>query len=207
MTETKDLAKLRENLPKEAISKLPKPYKRDSAKGKCDECGGFHGLPAVHLDYAGHAAVTDRLLDVDLEWSWEPQATDAAGLPQFDTNGGLWIRLTVSGMTRLGYGDAQGKTGPNAVKEAIGDAIRNAAMRFGVGLELWHKDALPEPTPDYEDPGPYADQITAATSVEELTTLAGRIAAATLLRGDRSNLRAAYSARLNELKVTDAGTK
>lgn len=202
MTETKDLAKLREHLPKEAISKLPKPYSRDSKKAKCDECGGFHGLPAVHLDYAGHAAITDRLLDVDLTWTWEPVAFDAAGLPQFDANGGLWIRLTVGGMTRLGYGDAQGKTGPNAVKEAIGDAIRNSAMRFGAGLELWHKDALPEPTPDYEDAGPYADQIAAATATEELTTLAGRIASATLLRGDRSNLRAAYSARLTELKVT-----
>lgn len=198
----KELAKLREPLPKEAISKLPKPYSRDSKKGKCDECGGYHGLPAVHLDYAGHAAITDRLLDVDPMWSWEPVAEDADGLPKFDANGGLWIRLTVSAMTRIGYGDAQGKTGPNAVKEAIGDAIRNAAMRFGAGLELWHKDALPEPTPDYEDPGPYADQIAAATSTEELTTLAGRIASATLLRGDRSNLRAAYSTRLSELKVT-----
>lgn len=200
MTDVKNLAKLREPLPKESISKLPKPYSRDAKKGKCDECGGYHGLPAAHLDYAGHAAITDRLLDVDLEWNWEPFALDDAGLPKFDANGGLWILLTVDGVTRRGYGDAQGKTGPNAVKEAIGDAIRNAAMRFGAGLELWHKDALPEPTPDYEDPGPYADQITAATSVEELTTLAGRIASATLLRGDRSNLRAAYSARLAELK-------
>ena len=32
------------------ISKLPKPTKRENAKGKCDECGGWHGLPAVHLD-------------------------------------------------------------------------------------------------------------------------------------------------------------
>jgi hypothetical protein len=53
-------------------------------------------------------------------------------------------------VSRLGYGDAQGKTGPNATKERIGDALRNAAMRFGAALDLWHKgilhmDADPEP--------------------------------------------------------------
>jgi hypothetical protein len=121
------------------INKLPKPYKTDSPKGKCQECGGYHGLPAVHLDYVGHAALTKRLLDSDPEWTWEPLAVDGAGLPTFDGNGGLWIKLTVCGITRLGYGDAQGKKGGNAIKEAIGDALRNAGMRFGAALDLWHK--------------------------------------------------------------------
>lgn len=124
------------------INKLPKPYKRDSPKSNCRECGGYHGLPAVHLDYVGHAALTDRLLEVDPEWSWEPVAMDASGLPQFDNFGGLWIRLTIGGVTRLGYGDADGKNNANGVKEAIGDALRNAGMRFGVALDLWHKGDL-----------------------------------------------------------------
>jgi len=143
MTDTNDaLAKLREPFKPEQIDKLPKPTARDAQKGRCQECGGWHGLPAVHLDYVGHAQVTARLLDVDPEWSWEPLATDDVGLPAFDKSGGLWIRLTVAGVTRLGYGDAQGKTGPNAVKEAIGDALRNAAMRFGVALDLWSKSDI-----------------------------------------------------------------
>lgn len=121
------------------INKLPKPYKADSPKGNCKECGGYHGVPAVHLDYVGHAALTKRLLDVDPEWSWEPLGVGQDGLPAFDQNGGLWIRLTICGVTRLGYGDAQGKKGGNAVKEAIGDALRNAGMRFGAALDLWHK--------------------------------------------------------------------
>jgi hypothetical protein len=54
----------------------------------------------------------------------------------------MWIKLTVCGVTRLGYGDAQGKTGGDAMKERIGDALRNAAMRFGAALELWHKGIL-----------------------------------------------------------------
>lgn len=124
------------------ISQLPKPKSKDATSGRCNECGGWHGLPAVHLDYVGHAATTDRLLDADPQWCWEPMAFDAAGLPALDKNGGLWIRLTVAGVTRPGYGSAEGKTGGNAVKELIGDAIRNAAMRFGVALELWHKGIL-----------------------------------------------------------------
>lgn len=140
------LALLREPFPEHHIGKLPKPYKKDSERGHCDECGGYHGLPAAHLDYVGHAAITHRLLDADPAWSWEPLSLDANGLPALDNNGGLWIRLTVGGVTRLGYGDAQGKTGGDAMKERIGDALRNAAMRFGVALELWHKGDLHAPT-------------------------------------------------------------
>ena len=39
-------------------------------------------------------------------------------------------------MTRLGVGD-----GSN-MKQRIGDALRNAAVRFGVALDLWTKDEL-----------------------------------------------------------------
>jgi hypothetical protein len=96
----------------------------------------------VHLDYVGHAVTTNRLLDVDPAWYWEPLTFDEHGLPKLDQNGGLWIRLTILGVTRLGYGDAQGKTGGDAMKERIGDALRNAAMRFGVALDLWSKADL-----------------------------------------------------------------
>ncbi len=142
MSNTENLKKLREPFLPNQISKLPKPYKKDSPKGKCPECGGYHGLPAMHLDYVGHAALTDRLLDVDPLWTWEPVSFDQNGLPSIDKDGGLWIKLTVCGVTRLGYGDAQGKSGGDATKERIGDALRNAAMRFGAALDLWHKGIL-----------------------------------------------------------------
>lgn len=121
------LAALREPFPPEQIGKLPK--------------GG------VMLDFVGHAALTARLLSVDPLWSWEPLALDERGLPAFDNAGGLWIKLTVAGMTRLGYGDSGGKQGANAVKEAIGDALRNAGMRFGAALDLWSKEDLRGPDP------------------------------------------------------------
>ena len=147
---TDPLAKLREPFPPHQISKLPKQSKNqgeevkaDRTKGvNCQICGGWHHKNAVHLDYVGHAALTDRLLDVDPHWSWEPVAFGQDGLPASDRNGGLWIRLTVCGVTRLGYGNADGKSGGDAVKEIIGDALRNAAMRFGAALDLWHKGDL-----------------------------------------------------------------
>ncbi|MGH9088811.1 MAG: hypothetical protein ACRDYZ_12010 [Acidimicrobiales bacterium] len=108
-------AELRKPFPKSAIGKLPK--------------GG------VMLDYCGHAATTDRLLAVDPAWTWEPMAVDEFGVPK-SVGGNLWIRLTVCGVTRIGVGDG------SSAKEAIGDAIRNAAMRFGVALDLWSKEEL-----------------------------------------------------------------
>lgn len=154
------LAKLREPFPANQINKRPQPYKKDSPKSNCKECGGYHGMPAMHLDYVGHAALTARLLDVDPTWTWEPRGAAPDGLPAFDRLGGLWINLTVCGITRPGYGDAEGKSGAAAVKETIGDALRNAGMRFGMALELWHKgdlyeaqqaiaeDKLPDPAMD-----------------------------------------------------------
>ena len=96
----------------------------------------------ANKEYAGHAAVTDRLLEVDPEWTWKFLGD---GTPVFDDVGGIWIELTVCGVTRIGYGFPERLKGGNAIKEAIGDAIRNAAMRFGVGLEFWFKgDLFPE---------------------------------------------------------------
>lgn len=152
-----NLKLLRVAFPDHHISKLPKPTKSqtDTVKAdfkagiRCTICGGWHHKDVIHLDYVGHAALTDRLLDVDPEWNWEPLAVGADGYPVIDRDGGMWIRLTVCGVSRLGYGDAQGKNGGDAMKERIGDALRNAAMRFGAALDLWHKGDLhlPETEP------------------------------------------------------------
>lgn len=148
------LALLREPFPPNQIGKLPKPTTKDGKKADCKVCGGYHQLPAVHLDYVGHAALTDRLLESDPAWFWEPFGIDEGGLPRFDKSGGLWIRLTVCGMTRIGYGNADEKAYMGAgsrEKEVIGDALRNAAMRFGAALNLWHKGDL-HITPDADLP-------------------------------------------------------
>lgn len=135
MSDTKPtgLALLREPFPAHQISYLPK--------------GG------IKLAYVGHAALTDRLLDADPAWQWEPLSMADSGLPVMDDMGGMWIKLTILGVTRLGYGHAGTKTGGDAIKEVIGDALRNAAMRFGAALDLWHKGDLhiDEPADDSLD--------------------------------------------------------
>lgn len=116
-------AALREPFPPSLVGKLPRA--------------------GITLDYVGHGAVTSRLLEVDPEWTWEPLAFDESGLPRFtfDASGNpiaFWVRLTVGGVTRLGCGTCKGNQF-DAEKVLIGDAIRNAAMRFGVALDLWIK--------------------------------------------------------------------
>lgn len=144
-------AKLRAPFERKQIGKLPKVTCGDCRdrnkvcsehkRQKCGTCKAYISTAHMHVDFVGHADVTDRLLAVDPQWNWEPLGFDSFGSPAFDGNGGLWIRLTVGEVTRLGYGHADGKKGGDAVKEAIGDAIRNAAMRFGVALDLWRKEA------------------------------------------------------------------
>lgn len=178
---TAALAKLREPFAANHISKLPKPtkaqteaVKNDFKSGiRCEECGSWHHPKVVHLDYVGHAALTDRLLDTDPLWSWEPVAF-RDGLPAFDQSGGLWIKLTVCGVTRLGYGHAAAKPGidPGArEKEVIGDALRNAAMRFGAALDLWHKGDLHADDPGDDKESPRADltpKVERVTPAQEL---------------------------------------
>ncbi|NUP45419.1 MAG: hypothetical protein HOY76_52435 [Streptomyces sp.] len=147
------LHKLREPFKPEEIRYLPRMWcgkcKNSNGSGcqqhprrKCAKCG--QNMPGGHIDlrFVGHAEATNRLLNVDPFWDWEPLTVDERGLPQVDGYQGMWIRLTVCGMTRLGYGHADGKTGGDAVKEVIGDAIRNAGMRFGMALNLWTSSDL-----------------------------------------------------------------
>lgn len=116
-------------------------------KGVCRECNQYHAIcPGAHIPYVGHAAVTKRLLLVDPTWDWAPLAVDEHGLPRFvrTQDGravGLWINLTVLSVTRRGYGSVL-PGAFEAEKQLIGDAIRNAAMRFGVALDCWSKEEL-----------------------------------------------------------------
>lgn len=200
------------------ISMKPQPtkqqtdeVKQDFQKGiRCELCGGWHHPKVAHLTYVGHAALTHRLLDVDPLWSWEPLAFDGVGLPATDKDGGMWVKLTVCGMTRLGYGDAQEKTGPNAVKERIGDALRNAGMRFGMALDLWHKGVL-EMEPDRFEQKPadkWVMKAGGATTSEELMAVWKEGVAEISATGDRAaydEFKAAVGERKKELAAPDGG--
>lgn len=150
------LTKLREPFAPANIAHLPKVWCkncRDAStkvcdrhrQRKCPNCNNNITEAHADLDYVGHAEVTSRLLEVDPLWTWEPLALDDRGLPLFDEYKGLWMRLTICGVSRIGYGTAawpKYKDPGDIVKEIIGDAIRNAAQRFGVALDLWAKTDL-----------------------------------------------------------------
>ena len=134
----------------DSISLLPRYIGKKEDKGKdkrrCAECGTTHDFPAIHLSYVGHADITMRLNEADPTWTWEPMAYDAQGLPALDARGGLWAWLTICGVRKPAYGDpglawdGKSKAGtPDGMKEAIGDMLRNGAMRFGAGTQLWSK--------------------------------------------------------------------
>lgn len=227
---TPDIAKLlRDPFPPERIGKLPRVTCGDCrdargrvcdkhTKSRCDECGSWITGAHIHLDFVGHADTTDRLLEADPQWTWEPFALDPRGLPAFDDNGGMWIRLTVAGVTRIGYGDADGKRGGAAVKETIGDALRNASMRFGVALDLWRKEthvdestaprqrAQEQPSPEQRRQQILAaagNAIASATTKEQCDRIGQRITenenAGAITAIDAVDLRRQLVARLDEL--------
>lgn len=195
------------------IGKLPKPtrqqteaVKSDYTKGiRCEVCGGWHHPKVVHLDYVGHAALTDRFLDADEKWDWQPLALDDSGLPRLDKDGLLWIKLTIDGMTRIGVGDAGNKQGGDAMKERIGDALRNAGMRFGAALDLWHKGDLHVDEADNDQTGKATTQQTKdkaiydkfinCKSMDELSLLWGSLSQADmhLFEQDKDNAKARLS--------------
>lgn len=140
----------------------------DHKKQWCDTCK--QSLTEAHTDlaYIGHADVNERLDLVDPEWWWRPRSVSVDGElmkqalmeghdtfahfldnlpPAYDNEGGMWIEMVIHNddgqpVHRLGYGDAPGKRGSSAIKEIIGDAIRNAAMRYGVARYLWSRSEI-----------------------------------------------------------------
>lgn len=94
-------------------------------------------------EYLSHAHVTKILCEHDPAWTWEPMGLDALGRPAVYTADGkpvgLWIKLTLHGVTRPGFGSCE-PSQREPMKVLISDAIRNAAMRFGIALALWSRE-------------------------------------------------------------------
>ena len=176
---------LRAPFPKEQIQKLP--------------TGG------LQLDYVSHAWVTDRLLQVDPAWTWQPMGLTDEGLPAFDSNGGLWIELTICGVKRYGYGEPQGRDKFDMTKGAIGNAIRNAAMRFGVALDLWAKEAPLEVAPIAKPKAASTaamkmiERIKVSGSLVELSEIVPLIQGGEFTEDEKRNMRLIFNNKKTEL--------
>jgi len=182
------VAALRAPFPPESIGHKPTiwcPACRENKGASCDEhrrrkcreCGQNLTTAHNHLDFVGHAYVRERLLAVDPEWNWEPAAYNERGLPLVE-DGCLWIKLTVGGITRLGVGDAPGQRSGRALKEMIGDALRNAGQSFGIALDMWKKEAA---SPEFVGDG--EPTRVAQTPEERKKELRGQIATIGKQRG------------------------
>lgn len=158
-------AALRAPFPEDQLELKPQPLSRaDQDKGRCEAgdkysadgmfCGGWH-VRAIHLTYVGHAGVTDRLNEVcgEENWSLEPLALGPDGLPVI-RNGQLWVRLTIWGVTKIEVGDADGRGGYEEGKVIWSDALKRAAMRFGIGTYLWSKSDKAKALIERTDPEP-----------------------------------------------------
>lgn len=106
------------------------------------------------LDYLGHAALTEILLRIDPLWTWHFVGMDENRSPIIDRDKdgrpiGMWIELQLLGHCRYGYGSvdpSSRQSDGDRIKELIGDGLRNAAMRFGIALDLWSKADLSSAT-------------------------------------------------------------
>lgn len=145
------------------VGKLPRVTCRDCsdasskvctkhAKARCDQksqprrtdgwCGNWMSEQHMHIDYVGHAEITRILTEIDPTWHWTPLGSDDNGTPVITYSGKeavLWGSLFVFGHGRIGVGTCE-KGKHDEAKELIGDFLRNAAMRFGIGLRLWSKN-------------------------------------------------------------------
>lgn len=123
------------------------------------------------LDFVGHADITKILIEVDPLWRWVPIAWNE-GRPAIHIENGMatmWAELTVLGHSRLGVGSVRADK-PDLDKELVSDFLRNAAMRFGICLNLWTKQ-------EWDDPSgkPSGVVTTKATGEEQQRTISAPV--------------------------------
>lgn len=142
-----DWEALRAPFPPEQIGKLPKVKRDDGNPESCSVCGGYHakGAAALHLDYVGHAWLTERLNNYGGDW--ELVRVDG---PNFPDDKLVWMEavLTIDGVRRSEVGCAL-LTKEEWPKLLWSDVLTRCAMRHGIGLAMWQKD-----TPVGEDRDP-----------------------------------------------------
>lgn len=152
----------------------------------------------INLDFVGHADITKILIEVDPLWRWVPIAWNE-GRPAIHIENGMatmWAELTLLGHSRLGVGSVRADK-PDLDKELVSDFLRNAAMRFGICLNLWTKqewdDLSNKPTTSAPQPIP-ADQPLSEKQLSDFTKACEK--------AGTSPARIALEAKVNLAKAT-----
>lgn len=120
---------------KETLEKLSSKFPENLVGHKT----GFKGGPT--LSYISHAIVTEHLNKLAPNWKTRLLEVytynDAQGMIHC---AGVSIEMEIDGVTRVESGGPQRQDGfANEIKNAMSDAIKRCAMRFGVALYIWDK--------------------------------------------------------------------
>lgn len=128
------------------------------------------------LDFVGHADITKILISIDPHWRLVPIAWDN-GRPAVNVVNDMatcWFEMTLLGQARLAVGSAKANSA-DLDKILYGDALRNGAMRYGIGLSLWTKqewDDVNHPLPIAKPQGKAPKPVGAAETIERLANKA-----------------------------------
>ncbi len=163
---------------------LAKPFPDAKVKQKPGQGGRL-------MAYISHGLVTERLNEVDPGWSWRVLQTFTYTKDEKDKQGqiaervhceGVLIEMTVGGVTRVEAGGPQRQDGfANELKNALSDALKRGAMRFGVALSMWESLIDAEQDEDVHPGGVVAtefkEQIERASNLDTLHAIGAAIKA------------------------------
>lgn len=127
------------SLTKDEIAHLKRPYTPEAVKWRADQKTPDAAGNCRCLVYLDSGLVRERLSDVDPSWSayyrfMHASASDPIGHGLYAPT---MCELKVKGITRIDIGTIQSiKPSPTTAKAAISDALKRAAVNFGIGAYL-----------------------------------------------------------------------
>lgn len=137
----------------ETLKKLSEPVDSAHIKerpGFRDKQGNQHYFNYIDWTYAA-----DRLDAICPEWSHRISRVDVVG--KFIA---VCVELTIAGVTRSGMGVDEFSE-EKGLKSAESDALKRAAVKFGIGRELYRKDDAPAAKPSKQ----HTEAIEPATKI------------------------------------------
>jgi hypothetical protein len=117
------------------LAQLRRPFAPAAVKVKLQSGGGtkdnpMQGLCVFYIDARLAAERLNAVVGLDWHDEYEP------------VPGGMLCRLTVRGVTRIDVGEAGSGPQGNTPKALVSDALKRAAVKFGVGVSIYATPTL-----------------------------------------------------------------